>query len=75
MVDTRLTIRLPLQDLNIIDMFLKSGECSTRSEFLRRAVREYSQNHVEEIVKKAEAMKKLQEIVTMYEASEEYLKK
>jgi Arc/MetJ-type ribon-helix-helix transcriptional regulator len=75
MVEARLTIRLPMQDLNIIDMFLKSGECSTRSEFIRHAVREYSQNHVEEIIKKAEAMKKIQEIVSLYEASEEYLKK
>ena len=75
MVDARLTIRLPFQDISLIDMFLKSGEFSTRSEFLRRAVREYSQNHVEEIIKKAEMMKKLHEIVTIYEASEEYLKK
>jgi Arc/MetJ-type ribon-helix-helix transcriptional regulator len=75
MVEARLTIRLPMQDLNIIGMFLKSGECSTRSEFIRHTAREYSQNHVEEIIKKAEAMKKLQEIVSLYEASEEYLKK
>ncbi len=73
--DAKITIRLPFQDLNMIDIFLKNGECSTRSEFLRRATREYSQNHVEEIIKKAEAMKKLQQIVAVYEASEEYFKK
>lgn len=75
MREARLTIRLPMQDINIIDMFLKSGECATRSEFIRHAVREYTQNHIEEIIKKVESMKKLQEIVTLYEANEEYLKK
>ena len=51
MVDSRLTIRLSLQDIQIIDMFLKSGEFSSRSEFIRRAVREYQQTHMEEIIK------------------------
>ena len=41
MADSRLTIRLPFQDIQIIDMFLRSGEFSSRSEFIRRAVREY----------------------------------
>jgi Arc/MetJ-type ribon-helix-helix transcriptional regulator len=73
MVDSRLTIRLPPQDINVIDMFLKSGEFSSRSEFIRRAVREYQQNHMEEIIKKAEAMKKLQNIVNDIEIRKEYL--
>ena len=59
----------------MIDMFLKSGECCTRFEFIRRAVKEYSQNHVEEIVKKAETMQKLQNLVNIYEAGNEYLKR
>ena len=75
MQDTRLTIRLPSRDIHMIDMFLRSGEFSTRSEFIRQAVREYPRNHMEEILKRAEAMKKLQELVNIYEAAEEYLKK
>lgn len=59
----------------MIDMFLRGGEFTTRSEFIRRAVREYSQKHMEEIVKKAEAMKKLQDLVNIYEVNEEYYKK
>lgn len=75
MQGTRLTIRLPLKDVRVADMFVRSGEFSTRSEFIRRAVKEYAEAHVEEIMKKAEKMKKLQELVNAYEANEKYLKK
>ena len=73
MADTRLTLRLSMQDIQIMDMFLRSGEFSSRSEFIRRAVREYQQNHMEEIIKKAEAVKKLQNIVDNIELGKEYL--
>jgi len=73
MVDTRLTLRLSTQDIQIMDMFLRSGEFSSRSEFIRRAIREYQQNHMEEIIKKAEAVKKLQNIVDDIELGKEYL--
>ena len=75
MSDIRVTIRLSLQDVQMIDMFLKSGECCTRSEFIRRAVKEYSKNHVEEIVEEAETMQKLQKLINIYEANSEYMKK
>jgi len=73
MADTRLTLRLSMQDIQIMDMFLRSGEFSSRSEFIRRAIREYQQNHMEEIIKKAEAVKKLQNIVDDIELGKEYL--
>ena len=73
MIDTRLTLRLSSQDIQIMDMFLRSGEFSSRSEFIRRAIREYQQNHMEEIIKKAEAVKKLQNIVDDIELGKEYL--
>ncbi len=73
MEDTRLTLRLSMQDIQIMDMFLRSGEFSNRSEFIRRAIREYQQNHMEEIIKKAEAVKKLQNIVDDIELGKEYL--
>ena len=73
MADTRLTLRLSTQDIQIMDMFLRSGEFSSRSEFIRRAIREYQQNHMEEIIKKAEAVKKLQNIVDDIELGKEYL--
>ena len=73
MADTRLTLRVSMQDIQIMDMFLRSGEFSSRSEFIRRAIREYQQNHMEEIIKKAEAVKKLQNIVDDIELGKEYL--
>ena len=73
MADTRLTLRLSMQDIQVMDMFLRSGEFSTRSEFIRRAIKEYQQNHMEEIIKKAEAVKKLQNIVDDIELGKEYL--
>jgi Arc/MetJ-type ribon-helix-helix transcriptional regulator len=73
MADTRLTLRLSMQDIQVMDMFLRSGEFSNRSEFIRRAIREYQQNHMEEIIKKAEAVKKLQNIVGDIELGKEYL--
>ena len=62
-----------MQDIQVMDMFLRSGEFSTRSEFIRRAIKEYQQNHMEEIIKKAEAVKKLQNIVGDIELGKEYL--
>jgi len=73
MADTRLTLRLSMQDIQVMDMFLRSGEFSSRSEFIRRAIREYQQSHMEEIIKKAEAVKKLQNIVDDIELGKEYL--
>ncbi len=70
-----MTIRLSRQDAHIIDMFVKSGEYVTRSEFIRRAVKEYSRNHMEEIVRKTKAMKKLQDMVNSLEQIQDYSKK
>ncbi len=75
MSDIRMTIRLPPYDTQVIDMFVKTGEFSTRSEFIRRAIKEYSQNHMDEIIKRAEAMKKLQNMVNIMEETKEYTKK
>lgn len=75
MQDIRMTIRLSQQDAYIIDMFVKSGEFATRSEFLRRAVKDYSRNHMDEIVRKTKAMKKLQDMVNSLEQIQDYSKK
>ena len=75
MQDIRMTIRLSRQDTHIIDMFIKSGEYATRSEFIRRAAKEYSRNHMEEIARKTRAMKKLQDMVNSLEQIQDYSKK
>ena len=75
MNDIRMTVRLPQQDAYTIDIFVKSGEFSTRSEFIRRAIKEYSQNHMEEVIERTEAIKKLQDMVNILEQTQEYTKK
>jgi Arc/MetJ-type ribon-helix-helix transcriptional regulator len=75
MQDIRMTIRLSQQDTHIIDMFVRSGEYATRSEYIRRAIKEYSRNHMDEIVRKTKAMKKLQDMVNDLEQIQDYSKK
>ena len=75
MQDIRMTIRLSRQDAHIIDMFIKSGEYATRTEFIRRAVKEYSRNHMEEISRKTKAMKRLQDMVNSLEQIQDYSRK
>ena len=75
MNDIRMTIRLSQKDAHVIDMFVRTGEFSTRSEFIRRAIKEYSHNHMSEVIKRTKAMKKLQDMVNIIEQTEEYTKK
>ena len=75
MQDIRMTIRLSQQDTHIIDMFVRSGEYSTRSEFIRRAIKEYSDNHMDGIIKKTQRMRKLQDMVNTLEQTQEYTRK
>ena len=75
MQDIRMTIRLSKQDTHIIDMLVKSGEYATRSEFIRRAIKEYSLNHMDEIISKAKALRKLQNMVYNLEQIQDYSKK
>jgi Arc/MetJ-type ribon-helix-helix transcriptional regulator len=56
-------------------MFVRSGEYATRSEFIRRAVKEYSRNHIDELIKKTRAMRKLQNMVNDIEEIQDYSKK
>ena len=75
MQDIRMTIRLSRQDTHIIDMFVRSGEYTTRTEFIRRAIKEYSRNHMDEIIRKTRAMKKLQDMVNDIEKIQDYSRK
>jgi Arc/MetJ-type ribon-helix-helix transcriptional regulator len=75
MQDIRMTIRISQQDVHTIDMFVRTGEYTTRSEFIRRAIKEYSRNHMEEIIRKTRAMKKLQDMVNKLEQIQDYSKK
>jgi Arc/MetJ-type ribon-helix-helix transcriptional regulator len=71
----RITIRLPKIYLRQIDLFLRAGEFTTRSEFIRHAVNEYIKNYANRIIEKADRLKKVQELESAVEALEPYMEK
>jgi Arc/MetJ-type ribon-helix-helix transcriptional regulator len=75
MENDRITIRLPQIDLRQIDLLIRLGEFSTRSEVIRHAVKEYIENHTTRILAKADKIKKIQELEAAAAAIEPYMKK
>jgi Arc/MetJ-type ribon-helix-helix transcriptional regulator len=75
MENDRITIRLPQIDLRQIDLLIRFGEFSTRSEVIRHAVKEYIENHTTRILAKADKIKKIQELEAAAAAIEPYMKK
>jgi Arc/MetJ-type ribon-helix-helix transcriptional regulator len=75
MENDRITIRLPQIDLHQIDIFIRLGEFSTRSEVVRHAVKEYIDTHTTRILAKADKLKKIQELEAAAAAIEPYMKK
>lgn len=75
MENDRITIRLPQIYLRQIDLFIRAGEFTTRSEVIRHAVKEYISNYSTRIIEKADKIKKVQELEAAVEALEPYMKK
>jgi Arc/MetJ-type ribon-helix-helix transcriptional regulator len=75
MENDRITIRLPQIDLRQIDVFIRLGEFTTRSEVVRHAVKEYIENNLTRILAKADKFKKIQELEAAAAALEPYMKK
>jgi Arc/MetJ-type ribon-helix-helix transcriptional regulator len=71
----RLTIRLPYQNIHSIDLFIRLGEYATRSEVIRHAVNDFIKNHAQNIIEKADNIKKVQELELAVESIEPYMKK
>lgn len=75
MENDRITIRLPQLHLRQIDLFIRAGEFSTRSEVVRHAVNEYIANYASRIIEKADRIKKVQELEAAVESIEPYMRK
>jgi Arc/MetJ-type ribon-helix-helix transcriptional regulator len=75
MENQRITIRLPAPDLRSIDLFIRAGEFSSRSEVIRRAVNTFIKTYADEVINKAEKIKKVQELELAVKAMEPLLKK
>lgn len=71
----RITIRLPQHHIHSIDLFVRAGEFSTRSEVIRRAVNEFITNYANSLIEKAEKIKKVQQLETTLESIQPYIKK
>lgn len=75
METARITVRLPLHDLQAIDLFIRVGGFATRSEVIRHAVDEFIKRYSDEVAEKAEKIKKVQELEAAVSALEDYMKK
>jgi len=71
----RLTIRLPQHDIHSIDLFVRAGEFATRSEVIRHAVNDFIKNYANNLIEKADRMRKVQELEFAIESLEPYMKK
>jgi Arc/MetJ-type ribon-helix-helix transcriptional regulator len=71
----RITIRLPRIYLRQMDLFIRVGEFSTRSEVIRHAVKEYITNQSDRITQRTDKLKKVQELEAAIEAIEPYMRK
>lgn len=71
----RITIRLPQHHIHSIDLFVRAGEFSTRSEVIRRAVNEFITNYANSLIEKAEKIKKVQQLEMAVESIQPYIKK
>ncbi|MCK5343012.1 MAG: ribbon-helix-helix protein, CopG family [Candidatus Heimdallarchaeota archaeon] len=71
----RITVRLPQRDLYSIDLFIRAGEFSSRSEVIRHAVNDFIKEYAQEVIDKAEKIKRVQELEMAVESIEPYMKK
>jgi Arc/MetJ-type ribon-helix-helix transcriptional regulator len=58
-----------------MDIFIRVGEFSTRSEVIRHAVKEYITNQSDRIAERADKLKRVQDIEATVEAIKPYMKK
>jgi len=71
----KVTVRLPISQINAIDAFIKLGEFASRSEAIRRALSMLIEEMVEKMHEKMDLMRRLHEIEAMTEEIEKLRKK
>lgn len=57
----RVTLRLPKDDLAMIDLFVEAGEFSNRSEAIRQSIKDFVRNKTKQVKEGMEARKEFQE--------------
>lgn len=74
----RVTIRLPMQDVQVLDLLVQLGEFGNRSEAVRQAVRDFIMeraDRLEQLQKKLEKLQKLQDLADAAAQADEVLVK
>lgn len=71
----RITIRLPQQDVQVLDALVQLGEFANRSEAVRQAVRDLIVERADRLDKMQERLQKLQRMVETAENLEKVLQK
>ena len=62
MEDTeKVTIRIPKRDLRYIDLIMRLDGYSTRSEVIRTAIREFTDNRIDFLLEKIEKLERTEE--------------
>ena len=75
MENHRITIRIPQYDLHSIDLFIRAGVFSSRSEVIRRAVNELVSAYADQVIEKLDTARKIQELELSVETVEPYVQK
>jgi len=75
MENHRITIRIPQYDLRSIDLFIRAGDFSSRSEVIRRAVSKFVKEYADQIIEKADKARKMQNLEFAVETIEPYVQK
>ena len=75
MENHRITIRIPQYDLQLIDLFIKAGDFSSRSEIIRRAVNEFVKAYADQVIDKLDKARKMQDLELAVETMQPYVQK
>lgn len=61
----RVTLRLPVHDLHLVDHFVEAGEFMNRSDVIRAAIKDFVRSRAKEVQEGVDAKKVLTDAVDM----------
>lgn len=72
----KITIRVPKRDLRNIDLIMRLDGYSSRSEVIRAAIREFTDNRIDFLLEKMEKLERTEEKrAKLFEFENKYLRK
>ncbi len=70
----RITVRLPAHIISSIDIFVKLGEYSCRSDAIRQGLSKLIEENADRVIQKAQKFEKLSKLEKLAESLKEYNK-